>query len=318
VRKSGRFISGAVKESFDNLPSGICFFARSGVPVLCNRAMHRLVFALTGRDLQSLSELRAALAGRGVTGEPLLLPDGSAWKLSFTDVTVSSGAVYTQAAAADVTDLWRASRELTLSNEKLKEMELHLRQVTENLVAITREEEILSMKMRVHGEVGASVLNIRRYCLGNDRPGQRDELMSSLRRTVALLRNEIGKDDEADVYGELVEVAGSVGAKIEQTGELPKDRGAAVLLVCAVRECLTNAIRHAGGSRVFVTFTQDERTARAVITNDGSPPEGTIAEGGGLSTLRARVEKAGGTMEIRSRPFFELTVTVPLEGEDEI
>jgi signal transduction histidine kinase len=30
------------------------------------------------------------------------------------------------------------------------------------------------------------------------------------------------------------------------------------------------------------------------------------------------VEKAGGTMEIRSRPFFELTVTVPLEGEDEI
>ena len=50
--RQNRFrLSAAVKESFDNLPAGICFFAAGGMPVLCNRAMARLAFALTGRDL---------------------------------------------------------------------------------------------------------------------------------------------------------------------------------------------------------------------------------------------------------------------------
>jgi two-component sensor histidine kinase len=147
-------------------------------------------------------------------------------------------------------------------------------------------------------------------------------LLSPLRkRRSALLRNEIGKDDETDRVRGACFPWLRVGRRGRSCGRASCRRIAArrsLPIIAAIRECLTNAIRHAGGSRVFVTFTQDERTARAVITNDGSPPEGTIAEGGGLSTLRARVEKAGGTMEIRSRPFFELTVTVPLEGEDEI
>lgn len=41
----------AVKEAFDNLPSGICFFDKNGMVTLCNYQMHRLVFALSGRDL---------------------------------------------------------------------------------------------------------------------------------------------------------------------------------------------------------------------------------------------------------------------------
>jgi hypothetical protein len=70
--------------------------------------------------------------------------------------------------------LERASRELTLeSNEKLAEMAAaSAGRMTENLQSpITREEEILSMKMRIHNEVGASVLNTRRFFLGGCDPG---------------------------------------------------------------------------------------------------------------------------------------------------
>ena len=51
------------------------------------------------------------------------------------------------------------------------------------------------------------------------------------------------------------------------------------------------------------------------ITNNGKRPDGPIVEGGGLSTLRRRVERAGGTMVVQSLPIFKLTVTVPREKE---
>jgi hypothetical protein len=320
--RQNRFrLSAAVKESFDNLPGGICFFAANGMPVLCNRTMVRLAFALTGRDLQSLAELRAALdalpqrAEAKRDGDTFLLPDGSAWQFSLAPVTDEAGTPYTQAVAAEVTALYRGAKELEQSNEALREVARHLRQMTQNSVAILRQEEILSMKMRVHSEAGASVLAARRYVLAGCPAAHKQELVRSWQKTLALLQNEIGKDDDADVYGELVAVADSIGAKIVETGKRPRGPAAA-LLAAAVRECLTNAIRHAGGNRVFVAFSQGEETASAVITNDGRPPQGEIAEGGGLSALRERIEKAGGSMQVQSRPAFRLTVTVPLKGED--
>ena len=35
------FIRNSVKEAFDNLPSGICFFDKNGILTLCNEGYHR-------------------------------------------------------------------------------------------------------------------------------------------------------------------------------------------------------------------------------------------------------------------------------------
>lgn len=48
---------------------------------------------------------------------------------------------------------------------------------------------------------------------------------------------------------------------------------------------------------------------RVRYLNDGSTPDGPIVEGSGLTALRARVEAAGGAMEIAHAPRFELTLT---------
>ena len=37
-----------VKDAFDNLPSGICFFDSNGIAVLCNKQMDRLIYELKG------------------------------------------------------------------------------------------------------------------------------------------------------------------------------------------------------------------------------------------------------------------------------
>ncbi len=42
----------AIKESFDNLPTGLCFSRPEGFVLLANRKMEQLCFELTGEDFQ--------------------------------------------------------------------------------------------------------------------------------------------------------------------------------------------------------------------------------------------------------------------------
>ena len=102
-----------------------------------------------------------------------------------------------------------------------------------------------------------------------------------------------------------------VKLNFRQTGSLPKQESVAYLLTCAVRECVTNAVRYAEATELYVAFDEDETQAHVCVTNNGRVPEGDIVEGGGLSTLRRRVERAGGSMIVQSRPRFQLTVTIP-------
>ena len=41
----------SIKESFDNLPTGVCFFNQAGFPILCNASMHRFLFAVCHKSV---------------------------------------------------------------------------------------------------------------------------------------------------------------------------------------------------------------------------------------------------------------------------
>jgi len=98
-----------------------------------------------------------------------------------------------------------------------------------------------------------------------------------------------------------------------QSGNLPESEKVAYILTCAVRECVTNAVRYAEATELYADFTETETEAGVTVTNNGKRPESEIAEGGGLSSLRHRVERAGGQMTVQSFPIFKLTVTIPKE-----
>ena len=308
----------AVREALDNLPSGVCFFDCRGVVTLCNRQMYRLVYALTGRDLQSLYEFRAMLNSDPVSGvrdgSVFVLADGSAWRFSEAVVTDAGGAVYTQALASDVSELYRRQEELRRDNRALEETAQRLRRLSANVVAVTREEEILRMKMRVHDDIGRSLLATRQL-LQQRRPTAELDL-GAWKNAISLLRGDGGETGEKDAMAQLLEAAAGIGVTISTDGELPADRKAAYLLITAMRECATNAARHAGGTEMYVRICSGGGKATAVLTNNGAAPDGEIKEGGGLSSLRARIEAAGGAMRVVSSPAFELTVSVPLETEE--
>jgi len=317
-RKHGLHRS-AVREALDNLPTGVCFFDRRGIVVLCNWQMYLLVYALTGRDLQSLDEYRSMLESDPVNGTRdggLFLLDGSAWRFSEAAVTGDGGAVYTQALASDVSELYRRQEELRRDNRALEQTALRLRRLSADVVAVTREEEILRMKMRVHDDIGRSLLATRQL-LQQHRPTAELDL-GAWKNAIRLLRGGGGETGEKDAMAQLVQAAAGIGVAIRTDGALPADPKAAYLLVTAMRECATNAARHAGATELYVQIRVCGEAATAVLTNNGAAPVEEIREGGGLSSLRARIEASGGAMRVSSEPVFSLTVSIPTEREGTI
>ena len=82
-------------------------------------------------------------------------------------ITTKAGIRYTQVTAADVTELIRKQTQLREENAKLTEANERLRTLFEQMPEIIREEETLAMKLRVHDDIGHSILAARRVLLQN-------------------------------------------------------------------------------------------------------------------------------------------------------
>jgi hypothetical protein len=307
----------SIKEAFDNLPTGVCFFNEAGLPVLCNHAMQRFSFAVCGKDVQYITDLEYCLAEDFTPateakkdGLVFVLLDGRAWHLEKRTFTNESGNRYTQYIATDVTELHETRVELQEENAQLRRVQSDLQALSANVVTVTREEEILNTKMRVHDEMGRCLIVAQKYLQECSDESIPDSVVIAWQRAVSMIKYNNETADE-DMLSQVRKTCESVKLGFIQTGELPKEENAAYLLTCAVRECVTNAVRYAGASELYADFTETETEATAVVYNDGKQPDYEIIEGGGLSTLRRRVERAGGSMTVQSLPEFKLTVTVP-------
>lgn len=311
----------SIKESFDNLPSGVCYFNEAGLPVLCNRAMHRFSFAVCGKDVQYITDLEGCLsedfisyAGAYKDGNVFILPDKKAWKIEKRSIADEKGNIYTQYVAADVTDLNRNREELMKENEQLRKVRAELKKLSANVVAVTCEEEVLNTKMRVHDEMGRCLIEAQKYLQEDHEESIPDSVALSWKRAVSMVKynNDIPNED---MLSQIRKACESMKLVFIQNGNLPKQEKVAYIFTCAIRECVTNAVRYAKADNLYATFAENENEFTVTVTNDGIKPEKEIVEGGGLSTLRRRVERIGGFMRIDSKPQFVLTVTVPKEKE---
>ena len=311
----------SIKEAFDNLPTGVCFFNAAGLPELCNHAMQRFSFAVCGKDVQFVTDLENCLAEEFVPVDPtrkegavFLLADGSVRRLKKRTFTDENGETYVRFTATDITDLYRTREELQQENKQLRRVQEELKQLSANVVAVTREEEILNTKMRVHDEMGRCLMEARKCLLENNAESIPKSVVTSWQRAVSMLKYS-NETREEDMLFQIRKTCESVNLGFIQRGELSSDESTAYILTCAVRECVTNAVRYADASELYVDFSESEKEATVTVANNGKVPEGEIVEGGGLSTLRRKVERAGGMMLVCSRPAFKLTVTVPKRKE---
>ena len=199
---------------------------------------------------------------------------------------------------------------MQLENAQLRRVQADLQKLSANVVAVTREEEILNTKMRVHDEMGRCLVAAQKYLQAGNTESIPDSVATSWQRAVSMIKYSNDMPEE-DMLLQIRKTCEYVKIAFLQTGALPQEERAAYLLTCAVRECVTNAVRYAEATELYADFTETGTEAAVTVTNNGKVPEKQIVEGGGLATLRRRIERAGGTMKVQSRPQFRLTVTVP-------
>jgi signal transduction histidine kinase len=71
------------------------------------------------------------------------------------------------------------------------------------------------------------------------------------------------------------------------------------LLRCA-QEAVTNAVKHAEASNLWLRVSSDEGGVRLVARNDGKPRAAASTPGSGLIGMRERVETLGGRLAVRA------------------
>ena len=79
------------------------------------------------------------------------------------------------------------------------------------------------------------------------------------------------------------------------------------LIRCA-QEAVTNAVRHANASNLWLEVNADGEGVRLVARNDGSARPAASSPGSGLLGMRERVESLGGRLAVRKGADFGFTV----------
>lgn len=313
-RRRTELSANAIKQAFDDLPTGICFADETDRVILINRTMGELGAVLTGSYPQTTRELRNALRdplpGCGVVrlehDPPLCrFPDGRVWRFQVTALEGMEGV--TQTLAQDVTALYEGNVRLRKDNAELRRVIVKLRQMFQRLSERVREQETLELKMRIHNNIGTSLIAISEMMNGGGE-GDMEHQLAVLKDAISYFSNDFPA--ARGTFEEARRKAAEMHVALELEGYIPRNPDMERLIAAAARECVTNCVNHAGGDRVTVEVIERAGICRVTITNNGRVPEREITEGGGLSALRRSVEEAGGEMSVSHRPAFALILNL--------
>jgi two-component system, NarL family, sensor histidine kinase DesK len=137
------------------------------------------------------------------------------------------------------------------------------------------------------------------------------EALREVRDAVAGYRQP-SLDQELDSARGTLRAAGVLGRFEPLAGPLPA--GLDATLAWALREGVTNVVRHSGARQAQVLLSRDDWQVRLELVDDGRGCDG-CEPGNGLKGLRERVEARGGRLESGPRPDggFRLAVSLPLK-----
>lgn len=300
----------SIKESLDMLATGLCFSVENGRTVLVNNRMNELCYSLMGKDLQNANKFWDMLISGDIQGDAeclskgdtpcCRLKDGSVWVFSREKIET-----FIQLTASDITQLYNVNNQLEIKNSELKAMNTRLKEYGENVVELTRSRERLETKVNIHRELGQALLATRRFL-------QNDILESPVeiwKKNISVLRMEANLPDE-DPYKMFLQAADTIGVNIQMTGDFPEDVDIKNLFVSAAVEALTNAVRHGGAKTLYIDVVNQTNSYKVIFRNDGLQPTLPIREGGGLDSLRKKVQKTNGEMSVLTQPEIKLEIDI--------
>lgn len=327
-----------IKKAIDSYPGGICFSALDGRVILVNEKMNKLILELTGHTILNAKvaweELKTfANNGKAEKLTQSWLPkdtnnenesthqqlffrfsDNSVWRfeLRFLDSNT------VQIEAAEITELYQISEELYENTIRLRQMQKRQKALLDSIVEVNLNKEILAAKMHIHDELGRCLLATTKAMTEDSLAENADMLRKSWNSTIRDFSNisTVWTVPDSSLQSELMQVAELIGCKVIFSGKQPTQRKALQLLYAAIREALTNAVRHADATELTVKIKQDRQRYHIEISDNGGVSVSSITEGNGLSALRQRLEQEGATLKVLCDNSVSLLVDIPFDFDE--
>ncbi len=311
----------SLKEAFDSLPTGLCYYLPGGLIKLVNTRMNALCAEILGAPLMDPEgfwrELRSGSPEGSLRGgeEPMLMTaSGAVYSFRHRLLETELGTVH-ELTAVDVSEDYAMNRELREKRDRAEALNLRLRALLGSIEYLTMSRELMQLKTELHDRLGQSLLVSKRWLLDPESMDP-EAVRSAWLRNLHLLESSEPESWQRPYYI-LHRQAEALGLSLEVRGTLPRENRLIPAAETAIAVHLTNVLRHAGGSRALVSCRREGKDYVLELTNDGMPPRGEAREGGGLGNLRSRVEDLGGSMEIQWTPAFRLLLRLPGEEDGE-
>jgi len=314
----------SVKIAIDSMLTGVMFCRQDGFILLVNERMQYLMTAITGKaqrngrhffSLLTLGEVRPDCnAGWFEEQNVIILPDGTIWQFEVNKLPIGKKK-YFQLSAIEISDLWNVTSQLHPKNDILLRRQSELYDTIAQLHLLSRERETQKAKMRTHDVLGEHLAVLQSTIFNKQAPDY--ALLRSLSQGLLDdLKAASGGPGPQEELDSLKQIFKAIDVEISITGHIPQDHGKARLMVEIIREAVNNAVRHGFATQVTVGFENPDTGFRLTITDNGYPPL-ELKEGGGIGSMRKKLEVYGGIISISIEPQFILTVILPEGGRNQ-
>ena len=217
---------------------------------------------------------------------------------------------------------------------QLSEINSHLQNYAKNCGKEAEKNERIRITRDMHDSCGYSFVNIIAIldAVMSNPNISRDELSDTLltvrnlaskglretRETLHLIRKiEYPAETNINALFETQKVFMAVtGINVQMIpGNIKNDYGTTInsIVIHALQECLTNAVRHGRAKNITVALFEDDHNLRMTVTDDGIGSD-EIIKGIGFAGMEERLEKVYGKLEISSPKTggFRVQLEIPL------
>lgn len=309
-----------IRNAINTYPDGICFAAADGRPILANKKINDICYALTGYTITNATAMWQELKEQDISlrrDENLILcklNTGEIWQF-YKRLLPREKSQITQYEASDITELYEYRNCLEENNLRVSKLHERQRDLLQNIVQNNLDKELLSAKMRIHDAFGRLLIMTKNALTETTSEQNRLDLFTAWENVIADMENAAVVPDtrESSPQKELLQVAELIGCRVEFQGKQPRERKALLLLYAAIREALTNAVRHAGADKLMIVISDRNGRYDVEIRSNGKVVDSPIQEGGGLGSLRKRLEQDSATLDYRYDGAVTLVLTIPKE-----
>ena len=208
----------------------------------------------------------------------------------------------------DITEEYKLHQKLNGQNKKLKENNKKILLSIDNIEELEKEKNLLKLKNKYHDILGQNLSILQQY-LNKENISQ--ENFEEIKFMIQKMFIDIEDTDDTNANLEnLIKIQKKNGTDIIIDGKLPQNKETAKVFFEIIREATTNAIRHAGSSKVFVKIKETLEETYMIITNDGRKSNEFITENQGIKDMRRKVKKLGGMFYISTVPEFSVNISI--------